>query len=88
MTTPSDVAAWMVKELKQRRFLNQSQAVAEIATEFGSDFVYFNRNHNRAISPEVLAAFRELTGDDVVWERGSRCWRYRQPYDPPGRQAR
>jgi hypothetical protein len=32
------------------------------------------------------AAFEKLTGDTVVWERGTRLWRKRQDYDRPGRQ--
>jgi len=39
-----------------------------------------NAIRNRALSGEVLSAFDELSGTDVVWSRGDRVWRKRQSY--------
>jgi hypothetical protein len=66
--------------------LAQDDAAYSIQTQFGNEFVYYNENGNLAISREVLAAFRKLSAKKVVWERGQRIWRLRQPYDGPGRQ--
>jgi hypothetical protein len=82
-----DVAAWMVGELDRVNFLDQESAVWKIKQNFGDAFVYTNENGNLAIGKDVLAAFRKLTGDNVVWERGSRTWRKRAGYDQPGRRG-
>ena len=34
---------------------------------------------------KVLAAFKKLTGESIIWERGERLWRKREQYDEPGR---
>lgn len=83
----TDVAAWMVGELDRTDYLDQESAVWNIKQQFGEAFVYINENGNLAIGQDVLAAFRKLTGDSVVWERGSRTWRRRAGYDQPGRRG-
>lgn len=75
----------MLDELRREKYLYQEIAVAEIETRFGASFVYENENGNLAISREVLAAFRKLTENSVVWERGERCWRMRERFDERGR---
>lgn len=88
MTTPADVAKWMVEELQRSNYLYQDIAVMEIDAKFGSDFVYFNESGNLAISKAVLTHFRNLTEESVVWERGQRMWRQREAGDEPGRLQR
>jgi hypothetical protein len=53
---------------------------------FCETFTYINSNGNVAISKAVLTAFRALTAETVVWERGEKCWRKRERLDAPGRQ--
>lgn len=84
--TPEQVAQWMLEELRRVRYLYQGDAVFEIGRRFGSQFTYINDNGNDAIDRTVLKAFRCLTGDSVVWERGQRLWRMREKYDEKGRQ--
>lgn len=84
--SPEDVAAWMLKELDRQKYLYQADVVYEIEKRFGEQFVYDNQNGNRAIDGRVLKAFRTLTGDTVVWERGQRMWRRREKYDEGGRR--
>jgi hypothetical protein len=60
--------------------------VYEIADKFGEEFTYQNENGNRAIDRAVLKAFRALTEDTVIWERGQRMWRRREGFDESGRQ--
>lgn len=82
-----DVALWMLERLeKSGGLLYQEEAAWIILQSFGQSFVYENENGNWAISRKVLAEFRKLTEDTVVWERGERCWRRRQSYDTPGRR--
>jgi hypothetical protein len=75
------VAKWMLEELKRQHKLHQDTLVYEIAQKFGSQFTYDNENGNLAIRRDVLAAFRELTKDSVVWIQEDRYWRMRAPGD-------
>jgi hypothetical protein len=84
--TPAEVAAFMVEQLQKQHSLYQETVVYHIKQQFGDDFVYINQNGNLAINKDVLKEFRKLTGDDVIWERGSRMWRERAKYDQEGRQ--
>lgn len=90
MHNPSDfsreqVARWMMEELQRVKYLYQEEAVFEIESKFGSEFVYMNDSGNQAIDKKVLAAFNTLTSDAVVWERRQRMWRLREDSDTPGR---
>lgn len=85
MSTVDDVAIWMKSELDKSDWLYQEDTVYKIKDLFGNDFVYINDNGNLAIDKKVLAKFRKLTADDVIWERGEKAWRKRENYDQPGR---
>jgi hypothetical protein len=85
--TADTVADWMLKELeKQDGVLYQADAVSSIADLFGERFVYENDLGNASIDKQVLAAFRKLSGDSVVWSRGERLWRRRESGDELTRQ--
>lgn len=83
--TAQDVAQWMLSEVRRRRRLHQSWAAAMIASEFGQEFIYRNKNRHLAIDGRVLAAFRKLYGETVVWHRGPKYWELKQMRDqsPP-----
>jgi hypothetical protein len=88
MATSKDIALWMVGELNQQRTLYQENVVSHLQSHFGDDFTYINSSGNIAIDRRVLSAFRKLTEDTAVWDRGERMWRLREEYDTPGsRQA-
>ena len=80
--TATQVAVWMLKELKRRGKLHQDTVVYEIAEKFGRQFTY-DKNGNLTIRIDVLAAFRKLTKDSVVWVREDSYWRMRDPHDTP-----
>lgn len=80
--TPEDVARYMLRRLQETSYLYQEQIVYEIQSKFGERFTYTNENGNLAIDRLVLKEFRELSGEDVVWERSERLWRRRASYDP------
>lgn len=87
--TAETVADWMLEEFeKQSGVLNQDDAVSQIADRFGQTFIYDNQEGNPAIDKKVLAAFRKLTGDSVVWISGERLWRRRELGDEPTRQQK
>lgn len=85
--TPLIVAKWMVGAFDSAGILDQHFAAHGIEERFGSDFVYINENANLAIDRRVLQAFRDLTGDDVIWSSGDLAWRRREPWDRPGRKG-
>ena len=76
----------MFQEVKRDGLLYQNDAAYNIEQKFGGNFVYTNDNGNLAISRDVLAVFRKLTEDSVVWERGERLWRKREDYDEKGKR--
>ena len=84
--TPGDVARWMLDELDRTGSLLQADAAAGIEREFGASFIYVNENGNQAIDRRVLREFRELTEDNVIWDRWEYKWRHRQPGDAPSRK--
>lgn len=86
--TALDVAQWMFQELERVDYLYQNIVVYDIASNFGDCFTSINANGNLAIRKDVLAQFKKVTGDAVIWERGQRLWRKRQPHDEPGRLQR
>jgi hypothetical protein len=62
-------------ELTRNGELRQEAAVSEIALKFGYDFTYDSENGNLVIRRDVLAAFRKLSENSVVWDRENRLWR-------------
>jgi hypothetical protein len=83
--TPQDGAQWMFDELTKRKVLDQENAAWRL-TKLDKSLTYQNDNGNLAISKNVLAALNKLTtGDDVVWSRSERQWRFREKYDRQGR---
>lgn len=81
MATVDDVAQWMKSELENTNWLYQETVVYKIKELFGVTFVYLNANGNLSIDKKVLAKFRKLTNDTVIWDRGEKAWRKRQGYD-------
>ncbi len=86
MTTAAEIAEFMTARVVSGHVLDQEVAVSMIMEQFGREWTYINDNGNMAIHRSVLKAFNSLTADTIVWERGARIWRLRQPYDQPGRQ--
>jgi hypothetical protein len=83
--TPLTIATWMLAELNRDGSLYQETAVCEIERRFGAEFTPLNSASNPSIRRDVLAEFRQLSGDAVVWERGEKLWRKRESFDQPGR---
>ena len=78
------MADWLLSEFnRQGGILVQRQAAETIRSKFGEEFTYHNDNGNLAIDPIVLAEFRKLTTNSVVWENFTQRWRARLPSDDP-----
>lgn len=83
--TPQEAAQWMLDELNKRKVLDQENAAWQL-TKNDKSLTYQNDNGNLAVAKNVLVEFNKLTkGDDVVWSRSERQWRFRKKYDRPGR---
>ena len=85
MSDAREVAEWMLAQIDHTDCLYQEDVVYEIPQRFGDGFTFVNENGGESISKEVLQAFRKLTEGTVIWERGERMWRRRQPFDGPNR---
>ena len=85
-TTTNDVAAWMLSTIQEKGELTQSNAYYEINQRFGSGFTTVTNSGSYSIKGGVLTAFKNITGDEIVWERGEKKWRKREFYDGPGRE--
>lgn len=85
-----EIAKWMLEQFQASplKMLKQSRAVFLARQKFGAEHFYKNDNGNWAFNQGILDAFRDLSGDDVVWSRSSQKWRARKPQDPPGRMVR
>jgi hypothetical protein len=56
----------MFEKLQPDTELFQEEAIEEIESKFGAEFVYENENGNLAINRQVLKEFRKLTEKTVV----------------------
>jgi hypothetical protein len=85
-TTSNDVARWMLSVIQERGELTQNNAFYEINKRFGSGFTTITSSGSPSIKSGVLTAFRKISDDIVIWERGDKKWRKREFYDAPGRE--
>lgn len=74
----------MLQELQRARWLDQETAAWHLM-KADKSLVGYNDAGNLAIDKRVLAAFKKLLPDDIVWSRGQRHWRFRERGDAPGR---
>ena len=79
------IAARMMSEVSSGRRLYQTRVATYVRTTHGQDLTRRNKNGNWALDPGINDAFRILSGDQVVWERSTQCWRLRKQTDKPGR---
>ncbi len=84
--TADKIAKWMLNKIESENVVYQETVVYDISSTFGEEFTYINDAGNLAIRGDVLKAFRKISEDCVVWERGERMWRRRASYDEPGKR--
>ncbi|MBU5673628.1 DUF6953 family protein [Paenibacillus brevis] len=72
--TAQEVAEWMVKEIRFRGSLYQTDAIDYVKTRFGEQFVFVNEIGNASLSKEVKKAFRKLHGGRIAWDRDGFFW--------------
>jgi len=82
------VAAWMLRKIHDESCVYQDDVVDHIIKADSEELLIENADGNQVLGKGVLAAFRKLTPDNVVWVRPDRYWRLRVAEDEPGRDAR
>lgn len=83
--TTNGVATWMLSVVQEYGELSQNNAYYMINKQFGSGFTTITNSGSPSIKGSVLTAFKKISEDTVVWERGQKKWRKREFYDAPGR---
>ena len=87
--TPQDLAQWMYARLQDQRCVYQDESVDKaLYGGGGADLYRINDDGNIVLAKDVLAAFRKLDDDTVVWVKPDRYWRWRCSTDKPGREQR
>ncbi len=84
----SSVARWMLQQVEQESCVYQDEVVDHLIRGGDENLLAENSDGNLVIGKAVLAAFRKLTPDNVVWVKPDRYWRFRVAEDEPGRDAR
>jgi hypothetical protein len=82
------VAQWMLSQIERDTCVYQDDVVDYIVKAGREDLLVENADGNQVIGKGILAAFRKLTPDNVVWVKPDRYWRFRVLEDEPGRDAR
>ncbi len=75
----------MLSAIGEKGELTQNNAFYEINKQFGTGFTTIANNGSPTIKGSVLTAFKKISEDTIVWERGEKKWRKREFYDTPGR---
>ncbi|MFP2273219.1 DUF6953 family protein [Enterobacter ludwigii] len=88
MFTVSDVTQWMMAKLKADGCLYQQDVVDHLVKSGNEQHLKENADGNQALSVKVINAFRVESGENVVWVKPDKYWRYRVAEDEPGREAR
>jgi len=82
------VAKWMLSEVERDACVYQDDVVDHIVKSGHEELLTENADGNQVLGKGLLAAFRELTPNNVVWVKPDRYWRFRVTEDEPGRDAR
>lgn len=84
----NSIASWMLSKIQKETCIYQEDVVDYLVKAKREDLLTENVDGNQAIGKQVLAAFRKLAPDTVVWVKPDRYWRFRVAEDEPGRDAR
>jgi len=78
----------MMRQLQREGCLYQQDVVDYLVKQDNEQHLKENADGNLALSSKVINKFRVESGDNVVWVKPDRYWRYRVNEDEPGREAR
>ncbi|MBJ9855216.1 ATP-dependent RNA helicase HrpA [Citrobacter freundii] len=74
--------------LANDRSLYQQDVVDHLVKSGNEQHLKENADGNQALSTKVINAFRVESGENVVWVKPDKYWRYRVPEDEDSREAR
>lgn len=74
--------------LKKNGCLYQQDVVDYLVKSDNEQHLKENADGNQVLSTKVISKFRVDSGDNVVWVKPDKYWRYRVAEDEPGREAR
>lgn len=86
--SPEEVSRWMLSELEQHGCVYQDDVVDVVVKGNGDTLLRENAEGNLVLGRPILDSFMKLSGNDVVWVKPDRYWRWRVAEDEPGREAR
>lgn len=78
---------WMMAGIKSAGCLYQQDVVDHLVKLDNEQLLKENADGNLALSTSVINQFRKDSGNDVVWVKPDKYWRYRVPEDEDGREA-
>jgi len=78
----------MMKNLQSDACLYQQDVVDYLVKQNNEQHLKENADGNQALSTKVINKFRTDSGEDVVWVKPDKYWRYRVHEDEEGREAR
>ncbi len=78
----------MMNTLKKNGCLYQQDVVDYLVKSDNEQHLKENADGNQVLSTKVISKFRVDSGDNVVWVKPDKYWRYRVAEDEPGREAR
>lgn len=84
----NSIATWMLSKIQKEACVYQDDVVDYVVKSGREEFLTENADGNQVLGKGLLAAFRKLTPDNVVWVKPDRYWRFRVAEDEPGRDAR
>ncbi|MFA9321763.1 DUF6953 family protein [Salmonella enterica] len=84
----SAVSDWMMLTLQKDGCLYQQDVVDYLVKEDNEQHLKENADGNQALSTKLINKFRVDSGENVVWVKPDKYWRYRVPEDEEGREAR
>ncbi|WP_405197967.1 DUF6953 family protein [Yersinia enterocolitica] len=82
------MSSWMMAILKKDGCLYQQNVVDYLVKTDNEQHLKENADGNQVLSTKVINKFRVDSGEDVVWVKPDKYWRYRVAEDEDGREAR
>lgn len=84
----ADVSLWMMSNLQMDKCLYQQDVVDYLVKADNEQHLKENADGNLVLSASTINQFRKDSGNDVVWVKPDKYWRYRVAEDEEGREAR
>jgi hypothetical protein len=88
MLSVKDISLWMLDSLQKHGCLYQQDVVDYLVKEGNEQHLKESADGNQALSTKIINKFRVDSGEDVVWVKPDKYWRYRVAEDEDGREAR